>query len=211
MTPCWRRIIVATAVLIAFGCGSSPVQPSHSPSGLPLLLPYCQASGSNVVCTASMFHVPGEADHDVTASATWSATPPELASFASPGTLVPVAHGEVQIVARYKTWSTGESAPRYLVGPGEDARYLSFLAMAVTEVDKKTAISGATVRMLSGYRSGAACATNAIGFCTIDRVLGGETFSAQVSKSGYQPVTFEYRVDQFGNSPFFGTALARVP
>jgi len=210
MMPCLRPVTVTMVVLAAVGCGGTPAAPSDSPRDFPLLLPYCHASGSNVVCTASMFNVPGEADHDVTASATWSATPPALASFASPGTLVPVAHGEVQVAVRYQSWSGGYE-PGYLVGPGENARFLSSLAMTVTEVDKKTAISGAVVSMLSGYRSGAVCVTNSIGFCAIDRVLDGETFSAQVTKTGYQPVTFEYRVDQFGNTPSYFVSLSRVP
>lgn len=145
----------------------------------------------------------------MTTSAVWSATPSDIAIFSSPGTLVPIARGEVHISVRYKDWTS--DGPAYLIDPGDNARFLTFLAMTVTEVDKTTAISGAVVSMLSGSRSGAVCLTNSLGLCSIERVLDGETFSAQVTKTGYQPLTFEYRVDQVGNSPFYFASLARVP
>lgn len=68
--------------------------------------------------------------------------------------------------------------------------------------------------MLDGYRRGANCRTNTIGYCSIDRVLTGETFTASVSKEGYLTAAVTYRVNPpvgpaGGNGPFLVVTLSK--
>lgn len=119
----------------------------------------------------------------------------------------------MDIEVRYADWKA-DFMPTFLVAPDQDARWLYFLGLVVNETDGRTPVVGASVKILDGYRSDAICTTNASGFCSIHRILTGETFTTQVTKSGYRPTTFSYRVDPpvgpaGSNSPFFGITLTR--
>ena len=214
-----RTGAAAVAVGICLGvtlsaCRDNPTGPSPERYRQPRVSLLCQPNGPNVACTATLLDVPLFRDsRDVTQAATWTVDPADIGGFSHPGLLTPARSGEAEIHAR----SQGLDAsvvPRFLGGPGRDARWLYFFSPSVRERDTGAAVSGAHVEMLGGYRSGAACATSASGTCTIDRVLTGESFTARVTKSGYQSVTVTYRVDPpvgpAGNPPSMTVMLSRV-
>ncbi len=175
---------------------------------------YCQPSNQAVSCTATLFDVPAYGDNRaVTASAAWSVVPSDVGAFREPGLLVPLRPGEAEINARSEGLEAGYP-PRFLIGPDQAARWLHFFAPTVREQDNTTAITGALVQVLDGYRAGSTCLTIGAGTCTVDRVLTGEPFTSRISKNGYQTATVSYRVDPpvgiNGNPPFLVVILSRV-
>jgi hypothetical protein len=214
-----RTGAAAVAVGICLGvtlsaCRDNPTGPSPERYRQPRVSLLCQPNGPNVACTAALLDVPFFRDRrDVTQAATWTVDPADVGVFPQPGLLTPARSGEAEIHARSQGLDA-DFAPRFLVGPGRDARWLHFFSAVVRERDGGAAIGGAHVEMLDGYRRGAACATNPSGMCTIDRILTGETFSARITKSGYQSVTVNYRVDPpvgpAGNPPSMTVMLSRA-
>ena len=195
-------------------CRDNPTGPSPERYRQPRVSLLCQPSGPNVACTATLLDVPLFRDsQDVTQAATWTVDPADIGGFSQPGVLAPARAGEAEIHARSQGLDA-DFAPRFLVGPGRNARWLHFFSAVVRERDGGAAVAGAHVEMLDGYRSGAACATSASGMCTIDRILTGESFTARVTKSGYQSVTVTYRVDPpvgpAGNPPSMTITLSRA-
>ncbi len=195
-------------------CEGNPVGPSPDRYRNPRLILFCQVPvDANVSCRASLFDVPRWGDsQDVTFSSTWSVEPPAVAAFTAPGLLTPVGRGEATIHVRYAEHSEAV-ASTFLVDPRATAQWLYFLQVKVVEDDGQTAIAGVTIQMADGYQAGAGCITNQFGFCMIERLLTGETFTARASKSGYHSLTFTYRVDPpvgVGNPPFREIRLSRV-
>jgi hypothetical protein len=207
-------VFAATFGVVIFGCGGNPAGPSPDRYRQPRVILYCQTSGESVVCTATLVDVPSFGEmRAVTQSAEWMVVPPDVGFFREPGVLMPRRLGEAEVHARSEGFDVSYP-PRFLIGPGQAARQLHFFAPLVRERDNSTSISGALVEMLDGYRAGTTCTTTTGGTCTIDRVLTGETFTARISKEGYQPTTVSYRVDPpvgvAGNPPFPVIILSRV-
>jgi len=136
----------------------------------------------------------------VTARATWTIVQPGVGQFTAPGSLVPVARGEATLETSYGGYR--HSGPTFLLDPSQTARYLYFGPFSVFETDAKTGIGGVVIQIMSGYRTGATCVTNAGGFCSIDRLLTYEEFTATASKPGYLTTTFNRTA-----SPPLGTAI----
>ena len=205
--------LILAPCLLLVGCGATPAGPSPDRYRRPRLILYCQPSSEQVTCSAMLFDVPSFRDSAVvTATAEWTVVPSDVGAFIEPGVLSPGRVGEAEIHAR----SLGidvDHAPRFLIGPGQPARWMQFFAPTIRERESNSPIDGAVVQMLDGYRSGATCTTTSGGICTIDRVLTGETFSARISKAGFQTVTVSYRVDPpvgaAGNPPFLTVVLPR--
>jgi hypothetical protein len=181
---------------IALGCESGPTSPSPDRYRLPRLSIGCNPSGAEVVCTATLFDVPSYGDaRVVTQSAAWSVVPPDVGGFTQSGVLGPRRVGEAEIHCRAEGL-TEMYAPRFLIGPGQPARWLHFFsAMVRASSTAGPVIDGALVELRDGYQAGQSCVTNQNGVCTIDRVLTGETFTARISRPGYVVKTFTYRVD----------------
>ncbi len=147
---------------------------------------------------------------DVTAIATWSVEPTNVAMFTAPGVLSPLRHGEATLSVAYEQWTT-KVLSTFLVKPSATARWLYFVQFTSVENDGQTRIPGVTVEITQGYRAGGSCVTNTVGVCTIERFLTCEEFMGTGSKAAYQPTHFSYRVDPpvvDGNAPFLNVQLA---
>ncbi len=198
-------------VVAAVACGDGPTAPTRRNPSLSVT---CMPSGSDVVCTATLFDVPAAGSvRDVTRTAVWMATDPSVGSFSAPGVFTPSRRGEVGLWARYDE-VVAELQSWFLVDPGAPARRLYWLAGVVTDAATGAPIDGAEVRMLDGYAAGAVATTNGNGHYQIDNVLTGETFTVRASKDGFLPSTQSYRVDSpvgpSGNPPFLDFALQPV-
>lgn len=191
----WRSVLVAACGMTLLACGANPAGPSPDRYRLPRLNLYCQPGGERVTCSATLLDVPSYRDSVVvTATAEWIVAPSDVGAFIEPGVLSPRRVGEAEIAARSAGVDVGHQ-PRFLIGPGQPARWMHVFTPIVRERESNTLIDGAVVQMLDGYRSGATCMTTSSGTCTIDRVLTGETFTARISKAGFQTVTISYWVD----------------
>ncbi|MFP5247143.1 MAG: carboxypeptidase-like regulatory domain-containing protein, partial [Thermoanaerobaculia bacterium] len=84
---------------------------------------------------------------------------------------------------------------RFLVGPGQPARQLYFVAGIVKDAATGAVIAGATVQIHDGYSAGKSAVTNQYGYYRIDSILTGEPFTATASAPGYAAATKSYRVD----------------
>lgn len=196
-----RLAVALLAAILAGRCGGDTGSVT-SPSAFraPRVIPHCAAAGEAVHCTAWVFAIPGEADREVQ-DAQWLADPPGIGQFGAPGLLTPVASGEVRIRARYRDW-VSDWGPLYRVAPGEMARYVSFLGATVENATTGASLEHASVEVLTGSRAGAGCTTNSSGYCSVDRILGGEPFRVRVSREGFRPLERDVEIDQFGASPF---------
>ena len=118
---------------------------------------------------------------DVTAIATWSVEPTDVAMFTAPGVLSPLRHGEATLSVAYEQWTTNVLST-FLVDPSATARWLYFVQFTSVENDGQTRIPGVTIEITHGYRAGGSCVTNTAGVCTIERFLTGEEFMGTASK-----------------------------
>ena len=208
----WRLRVVVVA-LAAMACEGNPAGPSIERYRLPRILSSCTTSGAQVTCTATLRDVPRFRDQqDVTATASWSVSPEGIGRFSAPGILTPLSSGEATIRVQYRDWGLSDP-PTFLVGPDRDARRVYFFSPTVRETGTAINVAGAAVEILDGYAAGRSCVTNSSGFCSIDRVLTGESFTGRVTKNGYASATFTYRVDPpvgpGGTGPFFLLSLQR--
>jgi hypothetical protein len=137
---------------------------------------------------------------DVTNTAQWSATPANVANMVAPGHFRPIRSGELVIDVRAGDARTLLPS-RFLVAPGAPARRLGTMMVIVR--DQTTAISGAIVEVVDGYRAGTQCTTTSLGSCTIDPIVSSETFSVRAIKSGYKAGTATYNGSPDGFAPSF--------
>lgn len=208
-----RRLALAVSLLpLLAGCeGDSPTGPDR---GDPRLGIFCLTPDSRVACSATLYDVPVDgAMRDVTQEAKWLASS-SVGQFYSPGIFTPTRPGEVEIRAVFSRW---ESPPfTFLVDPSRTSRWLYFLSGVIRDEETNQPIPGVKVEIVSGYARGAQATTNENGHYRIDKVLTGETFTAQASKPGYSSSTHSYRVDPpqgsgTGNAPFLDFRLRRLP
>ena len=171
-------------ILLAVGC-KSPTEPTKL--FYRELILDCRPAGSNVQCTASIFD-----EGDVTTKSTWFSQG-ATGTFVAPGHFVPAARGEVAISARYQTFEPPLKTI-FLVDPAAQARPLSLLDVAVDDAVARAPITGVEVQILDGYAAGRTAVTKD-GFCRLERVQTGETFTVRVSRSGYKTVEISHRID----------------
>jgi len=173
----------------------------------------CRAASSGLTC--ALIDSEGR---DQTASAVWTVTGP--ATVTAPGQVQTTAYGEVFVSAGYAD-AFGRFEVRafnhFLADPPRAARRFHFLGGLVRESSGDQVIPDARVTILDGYNVGRGGATESNGHYTIDPVLTGEDFTVRAEKTGYEPLTRTYRVDDPvssgapGNSPFLDLRLARLP
>ena len=202
-----RVMLVAVFAVVLTGCSSSsPNAPAPIPNGLSpttpfsILLVNCNLAGSDVVCTALLTasNAAEFSTQDVTNTAQWSATPADVANMVAPGHFRPMRSGELVIDVRSGDARTLLPS-RFLVAPGTPARRLGPLMVIVR--DQTTAISGAIVEVVGGYRDGTQCTTTFLGSCTIDPIVTSETFTVRAIKSGYKAGTATYNGSPGGFAP----------
>lgn len=200
--------ILATALA---GCGDSPTESHGSPTEL---LVSCLPDGVRVACKASLYNVPGRGGvEDVTSAASWITFDSGVGSFLEPGVFTPTGRGEVEITARYQSW-TARVTSVFLVDPLQPSQRLYFLSGLVRDEATNSVLPGVTVEILNGYARGSRSVTNENGAYRIDSILTGETFSVRASEPGCEPSTLTYRVDSpIGpaglNPPFLDFRLRR--
>ena len=179
-----KAVRLLAVILVAAGC-KSPTEPTKL--FYRELALDCRPAGSDVQCTASIYD-----EGDVTTKSAWSSQGAP-GTFIAPGHFVPSGRGEVAISARYQTFEPPLKTI-FLVDPAAQARPLSLLDVAVDDAVTRAPITGVEVRILDGYATGRTAVTKD-GFCRLERVQTGETFTVRVARSGYKTVEISHRID----------------
>ena len=191
------RVVPAVLVclLATIACRDRNHEPTLEQRRHPALVVSCVPAGVNVSCAAYVTDTPtfGTSTY-VTSLAVWIASDSSVGGFVAPGSFAPTRRGEVGLTARYHELE--EPSPHwFLVDPSSEARWLYELWGHVTDRETGVRLPGAEVRVLDGHARGAHATTNSNGYYVIEKILVGETFSAQASKDGYESLTQTYRVD----------------
>ena len=193
--------LFCAALLLASGCGG-PTTPSCSDkygrgSSQPdYVILSCAASGSDLQCNATATNeyrldraLP--VSLDVTGSATWVSSDPNVASFGQAGTpagfLKVAAPGLTEISARYGYLQPDSIA--FTVAPGSppaDGESVR-VGQDATTADR---LSGVQVRAMPAQDATQSCLTNAYGSCSKLWVLPGAV-QIDATKDGYQPGSVE--------------------
>jgi hypothetical protein len=196
---------VLMAILSAASC-RSPTDPCEDPFGrgdnlANLILVSCDASGSNLQCTARPTYGLYDKCPQPLGVISWVSSSPSIASVSSSGVVTVLARGEVDITV--KSGSVSSEVWSALVDPQESPRRLSSLSGFVRENNGSDAtLSGATVEILDGYNAGASDESSTTGFYLIERVLTDVTMTVRATRPGYISSTTSFLPNGSGRLDF---------
>ena len=145
----WVCIAAALTITVSSACNRSPIGPTNT---FPHLNNACQIPVDAMVrCSATLIdRIRFGSTEDVTAIATWSVEPTDVAMFTAPGVLSPLRHGEATLSVAYEQWTTNVLST-FLVDPSATARWLYFVQFTSVENDGQTRIPGVTIEITHSW------------------------------------------------------------